>query len=126
RPPPEQEAAHLVAQGLRRQDINPEDVEPADHQALLDAVRVRSINPSVIGALQPPVAAGEKLDLAEWRHVATQGRDHYVRIVYEGILFPFGHKASLVKITERKFHSSPSGSAAGSPVAYLFQRMYIV
>ena len=72
-----------------------------------------------------PVAA---LDLIEWDHVATQGRDHYVRIVYEGFLLPFGHRASLVKVTERKVHA-PHGSAGnpdGSPVAYLRQRMYVV
>jgi hypothetical protein len=68
------------------------------------------------------------LDLIEWDHVATQGRDHYVRIVYEGYLYPFGHRASLVKVTERKV-LAPNGTAgnpADSPVAYLRQRMYIV
>ena len=43
------------------------------------------------------------LNISQWRHRGTQGRDHYVRVVYEGFLFPFGHRASLVKITERKF-----------------------
>lgn len=70
----------------------------------------------------------QTLDLIEWDHVATQGRDHYVRIVYEGYLYPFGHRASLVKVSERKV-LAPEGTAgnpAGSPVAYLRQRMYIV
>src|SRR5262245_40525115 len=49
------------------------------------------------------------------------GRDHYVRVVYKGYLFPFGHRASLVKITERKFHNSTPGN-----VAYLRQRMFII
>ena len=63
----------------------------------------------------------EILDLSEWVHVATQGRDHYVRIVYEGRLLPFGHRASLVKVTERKFIDE-----GGIVVAYLMQRMFIV
>lgn len=63
----------------------------------------------------------EILDLSEWVHVATQGRDHYVRIVYEGRLRPFGHRASLVKVTERKFIDE-----GGIVVAYLMQRMFIV
>jgi len=75
--------------------------------------------------LKLPVAA---LDLVEWDHVATQGRDHYVRIVYEGFLFPFGHRASLIKVTERMVHAPNGtlGNPTDSPVAYLRQRMYIV
>jgi hypothetical protein len=70
------------------------------------------------------------LDLIEWDHLATQGRDHYVKIVYEGYLFPFGHRATLVKVTERKVLApkgqGDAGNPADSPVAYLRQRMYIV
>ena len=61
------------------------------------------------------------LTIEEWKHRVTLGRDHEVKVVYAGFLMPFGHKASLVKITERKFASGPAG-----PVAYLFQRMFIV
>lgn len=68
------------------------------------------------------------LDLIEWDHIATQGRDQYVRIVYEGWLYPTGHQASLVKVTERKVLApgGQSGNQASSPVAYLRQRFYIV
>ncbi|MGE3297949.1 MAG: hypothetical protein AB7I68_11450 [Porticoccaceae bacterium] len=70
-----------------------------------------------------PVAAAGALDLSEWVHVATQGRDHYVRVVYEGELWPFRHRAALVKITEREFRRN---SASGLVVACLVQRMFIV
>lgn len=72
----------------------------------------------------PPILLGENgqsLNISEWVHVATQGRDHYVRIVYEGYLYPFGHRAALVKVTERKFKEVNS-----TPFAYLAQRMFIV
>lgn len=62
-----------------------------------------------------------QLDLSEWRHIATQGRDHYVRIVYEGELWPFRHRAALIKVTERKFKET--GGIVG---AYQIQRMFIV
>ena len=65
---------------------------------------------------------GEILDLSEWVHVATQGRDHYVRIVYEGELWPFRHKAALIKVTERQFRETPIGGIG----AYLIQHMFIV
>ncbi|MBA2622811.1 MAG: hypothetical protein H0U88_04210, partial [Chthoniobacterales bacterium] len=66
-------------------------------------------------------ALDEQLDLSEWVHLATQGRDHYVRIVYEGELWPFRHPAALIKVTERKFEEHN-----GLVVAYLMQRMFIV
>jgi hypothetical protein len=69
------------------------------------------------------------LDLGEWSHLATQGRDHYVRVVYEGYLYPFGHRASLVKVTERKFVAPEDPDAPSGPysvTAYLRQHMYIV
>lgn len=61
------------------------------------------------------------LEVEEWRHISTLARDHYVRVVYRGYLFPFGHRASLIKITERKFHNKLDGNPA-----YLRQRMFIV
>ena len=63
----------------------------------------------------------QQLDLSEWVHLATEGRDHYVKLVYEGELWPFRHPASLVKITERKFKENN-----GIVGAYLMQRMFIV
>jgi hypothetical protein len=69
---------------------------------------------------------GERLDLSEWVHIAAQGRDHYVRIVYEGHLYPFGHRAALIKITERKFRDAPLPDGGSTPVAQLIQREYIV
>lgn len=68
--------------------------------------------------LSPP--AGYSVE--QWRHRATMGRDHFVRVVYKGFLFPFGHRASLVKISERKVELSPTGD----PVAYIRQRMFII
>lgn len=59
------------------------------------------------------------LNIIEWQHLATLGRDHYVKVVREGYLFPFGHKAALVKVTQRKFHNETCA-------AINRQRMYIV
>jgi hypothetical protein len=62
------------------------------------------------------------LSVEKWDHRATMGRDHYVKVVYKGYLMPFGHAASLIKITERKFYKGKNSKQ----IAYLFQRMYIV
>ena len=61
--------------------------------------------------------------LIEWKNQATMGRDHYVRIVRKGFLFPFGHPCTLVKITERKFQKAANSNAT---VAYLRQRIFLV
>lgn len=42
------------------------------------------------------------LNLLKWKHIATMARDHYVEIVYAGNMFPFGHEASLVRVTQRR------------------------
>ena len=56
-----------------------------------------------------------------YRHLATLGRDQYVRVEWPIYLFPFGHRATLVEITERKI--DPKGT---NPAAYLFKRQFIV
>jgi hypothetical protein len=71
------------------------------------------------GAWEPPPNSG--FSLKEWRQLGTLGRDHYVRVVKDGFLYPFGHRASLVTISERKFHPLTSGN-----VAYLRQRMILI
>ncbi len=66
-----------------------------------------------------PTPADTYLNVIEWEHLATLGRDHYVKIVREGYLFPFGHRAALVKVTERKFNNEKKAAVNRT-------RMYIV
>ena len=61
--------------------------------------------------------------LSEYRHQATMGRDQYVRVAEPGFLYPFGHKALWVTLTERKI---VAGDAADGAVAALWQREFIV
>lgn len=74
------------------------------------------------GAWDPP-----GLSVEEWVHRASMARDHYVRVVYRGFLFPFGHRVSLVKVSERKFHNGKATAEQkpGNP-AYLRQRLFII
>jgi len=74
---------------------------------------------------RPPGIPVQQLDVSEWVHVATQARDHYVKVVYEGYLYPFGHRAALIKVTERKV-VPPDGGVVTYPTAYLKQHMYVV
>ena len=61
--------------------------------------------------------------LLSWRHRAVQGRDTYVRVVRKGYLFPWGHKASLITVTDREFSQQGPNGPVG---AYLRQKTFIV
>jgi hypothetical protein len=75
---------------------------------------------SVHGAFyDDPHPAG--YDLVDWKHISTEGRDQYTKLVYAGTLYPFGLRAHLVRITERKVSNLPDG-----PVAALLQRQFIL
>jgi hypothetical protein len=67
---------------------------------------------------------GTVFGLSGWKHVATQGRDHYVKIAIEGALFPFGHRATWVLVTERRFETGDS--ANDPPVARLREYSYVL
>jgi hypothetical protein len=63
----------------------------------------------------------EGFELVDWQHISTEARDHYVKQVHAGFLFPFGHRADLVQIAERKVVDTPAG-----PVAGLLSRSFII
>lgn len=90
-----------------------------------DSVQVNNLMLSSLGAWMNTRGAWEPppgLSIEEWRHRGTMGRDHYVRVVYKGFMYPFGNRASLIKVTERKIrYFSKTGY-----MAYMYQRMYIV
>jgi hypothetical protein len=59
--------------------------------------------------------------LVQWKHLATGGRDQYVKVVKKGFLFPFGHRVVEVTITERQFEA-----VGGQIVATSRQIVYLV
>jgi hypothetical protein len=77
-----------------------------------------SIN--VHGAWSP--GPNTRISLQSWIHRTSVGRDSYVRVVNLGYLFPFGHRAVRITITDREFQTDPGGDT----VAYLVTREYIV
>ncbi|MEI6796885.1 MAG: hypothetical protein WCK39_08465, partial [Methanomassiliicoccales archaeon] len=125
-----------MAKGNAMADKKPDTVAAANaslaHSKAPPPVQVNRLMLSTLGAWldsrgtwSPP----NDLAVEEWTHRATQGRDHYVKVVYKGFLFPTGHRASLVKVTERRFERKKgqiTSQGAGSFIAYLRQRMYIV
>ncbi len=60
---------------------------------------------------------GDTATIQSYFHQMAMGRDGKVVVVYSGYLFPFGHKATLVVVTERKFRKGR---------AYLYRKKFIV
>lgn len=68
------------------------------------------------------------LSIERWQHKIVLGRDVIATVVYSGYLFPLGHKASLVKITERIFVQMEPGKTGDDALgvkAILRQRMFV-
>jgi hypothetical protein len=60
------------------------------------------------------------LTVIDWDHKASLGRDYFVKIVEKGRLYPWGHFAVKITITERKFRQPDENTA------YLWQRTFII
>lgn len=87
----------------------------------LEAIKVNNMMLSSLGAWLdiegnwPYDPISPVTNLSNWTHRAAMGRDNYVKIVREGYLFPFGHRAAHITVTERRCELSPSQEM----VAYL-------
>jgi hypothetical protein len=68
----------------------------------------------------PPAAPNSNLSLTEWEHQTELGRDRYVRIVEQGYLFPFGHRAAITMLTQRQ-----PALHAGVETAELTQKKFL-
>jgi hypothetical protein len=67
----------------------------------------------------------EDVDLVAWVHRAALARDYFVRVEYAGFLYPLGHRAVLVKLTERRFEWRDR-KAKQDRIAPLRQRFFII
>ncbi len=102
-------------------DLGPSPIEKAD--VTPTAIGVERLMLTALGGYlnaEGDWGATPVYGLESWKHRAALGRDNYVELVYSGVLYPFGHRASLVKITERKF------TELAPHTALLWQREYIV
>jgi hypothetical protein len=66
-------------------------------------VHARQFMLSGLGAWVDLHGAWPNCTISEWEHRAVMGRDMYVKFVGAGHLAPFGHRASVISIAERRF-----------------------
>ncbi|MFH9726024.1 hypothetical protein ACH4M4_24135 [Streptomyces sp. NPDC017254] len=112
------------ADALRVRPVKALPDEPAlatplgHHTASIAALGALSTDPpvtvdrlvlSAFGAWFDATASWPTLD---WTHQSAMGRDYYVRVLTRGALFPFGHRAAFVEVTERRFDRQAPAVAA--------------
>ncbi len=61
--------------------------------------------------------------IERWRAEIVLGRDIVGEVVYKGYLFPFGHRASLIKLTERLFLLTKNQGVKAILVQRIFMRV---
>jgi hypothetical protein len=105
------------------------EVDPDGRTFIPHTSRSRRLSLSSLGALLDAEGSWNQLPqevgLEQWRHLASLGRDAYVRVVYRGALCDCTNAASLIKVTERKFEWLDKANGTGR-VALLRQRFFIV
>lgn len=67
-----------------------------------------------------PYSDAELASILAWDHIATGGRDQWVRVVYPGYLYPTGQPTVRVKLTERSIRPQTK------PTAGLYQRQFLI
>ncbi|MEU4117067.1 hypothetical protein AB0F71_21525 [Kitasatospora sp. NPDC028055] len=55
----------------------------------------------------------------EWAHDAALGRDFHVKVSVPGALFPFGHRAAYIEVSDRRFDGTDPSVAALHRKAFL-------
>ncbi|MBB5456777.1 hypothetical protein [Paraburkholderia sp. Cpub6] len=115
----------------------PIDIEGSSATYLPRALQLQELRLSALGGtlrhetdFVPPASARhiaygplfDSLSIERWQHWTVLGRDVHAEVVYKGFLFPIGHRASLVKQTERVFLRRKDCERVR---AWLRQRMFI-
>ncbi|MEY4372396.1 MAG: hypothetical protein RL219_1165 [Actinomycetota bacterium] len=97
------------------------------------ALRAKRFRMSSIGAtvdmsgdFEKHIGNGYNLGLINYVHRAFAGRDYFVKVVYEGYLYPTLHRAAEVTVSERVFITPTGTGASTGPVAYLHTYTFIV
>ena len=122
----------IQSPGYEQKDLFDTSLQQADRRRLLGkqaAARTLILSPMggwlEIRGRWKPEAAG---DITRWEHRVTAGQDQKVVLEYDdGFLYPFGHRATLLRVTERLVETHADGHTAGTrSTAVLRKRDFIV
>ena len=125
--------SHPTVRAIDAQDYDaPTDLYPglamlaSERKEIVDAMTIRSLDhskdsePFIVENLMLTALGGylkgswkrtqgPQLGVVGWKHTATLGRDHYVKIVTAGFIYPFMHRAVMLEVSERKFQHTMWG-----------------
>lgn len=122
----------IQSPGYEQKDLFETSLQQADRRLLLGkqaAARTLILSPMggwlEIRGRWTPEAAG---DITRWEHRVAAGQDQKVVLEYDdGFLYPFGHRATLLRVTERLVETHADGHTAGPrSTAILRKRDFIV
>jgi hypothetical protein len=89
------------------------DVDSLTMSALGATTSVHAMlpDPSVSGAdrIEP-----KDVEVTDWQHIMSLGRDSYVKVASKGRLAPFGHAVTIVTVTERMPATATVGGVSSS------------
>jgi len=138
-PPPGYELSDIAKETIGS------DADASDPSAIY-LPRALSSNKLILGSLgatldldttfEPPSAAAgaragktfqifESFSIERWRSVIVEGRDVITTIVRRGYLFPLGHKAALVKVTEPRIRLADGSNPKSGYIVEQAQRFFI-
>ncbi|HVF14563.1 MAG TPA: hypothetical protein VM942_08185 [Acidimicrobiales bacterium] len=84
----------------------------------IDRLMLSSLGAWLDAHWERPAGSANKVGLVSWRHHATMGRDHAVRIVDIGWLYPYGHRVARSSVSQRVI--------GADGIAYLHQRQRLL
>ncbi|MHA7962275.1 PLL family lectin [Streptomyces sp. L500] len=73
----------------------------------------------VLSAFGARFSAAAHWPQLEWAHDAALGRDFHVKVSVPGALFPFGHRAAYIEVSDRRFDGTNPAVAALHRKAFL-------
>ena len=120
---------HILQPGFPADEGFEASLSAADRVDLVGkSARARTLILSPLGGWLDLRGEWQEGKIARWEHQATAGQDQRVVIQrQDGHLYPFGHPATLMTVTEREvFAARPSGRDASQPAAVLRKRDFIV
>lgn len=112
-----------ISQDDRRQiidlDQQPQEPRPlAIEQLILSAIGSWTIFEGNFDPLAASTAT-QRYDVQKIVYRVAQARDYYVEVDYKGYYWPFGHNATLLKVTKRTFYSVKQNLNPQQNICYL-------
>jgi hypothetical protein len=119
-----------ISQDDRRQiielDQQPQEPLPlAMNQLILSAIGAWTMFEGNFDPLTAKSTTNRPYDMEKVIYRIAQARDYFVEVDYKGYLWPFGHNATLLKVTKRTFYSVKQNLDPQQNICYLRTQFFV-